>query len=103
MIIIIITLLHYFTTINHHFVIPFPVSKSRCASYIGVTGINIQETENMFKLITKDNKLKSIPKGHSVFTFQLRDHMFTLYGDQLRYRSAIRATKKFKNKPSIDL
>ncbi|RHZ45291.1 hypothetical protein Glove_682g39 [Diversispora epigaea] len=81
----------------------FTVSKSRCASYIGITGINIQETENMFKLITKDNKLKSIPKGHSVFTFQLKDYMFTLYGEQLRFRSATRATKKFKNKPNIDL
>ncbi|CAB5395761.1 unnamed protein product [Rhizophagus irregularis] len=29
------------------------VSKSKCASYIGVTGIAIQETENMFKLITE--------------------------------------------------
>lgn len=79
------------------------VSKSKCASYIGVTGIAIQETENMFKLITRDNDMKCIPKGHSIFTFRLRDHMFTLYGDQFRYRSAIRATKKFKNKPSIDL
>ncbi|RIB08729.1 Rof/RNase P-like protein [Gigaspora rosea] len=79
------------------------VSRSRCASYIGVTGINIHETENVFKLITKDNVLKVIPKGHSVFTFLLRDHMFTLYGDQFRFRSAARAAKKFKNKPTIDL
>ncbi|CAG8637210.1 24376_t:CDS:10 [Cetraspora pellucida] len=68
-----------------------------------LTGINIHETENVFKLITKDNVLKVIPKGHSVFTFLLRDHMFTLYGDQFRFRSAVRAAKKFKNKPTIDL
>ncbi|CAG8570568.1 4309_t:CDS:2 [Funneliformis caledonium] len=79
------------------------VSKSKCASYVGVTGIVIQETENMFKLITKGDSLKCIPKGHSIFTFQLRDHMYILYGDQFRYRSASRVTKKFKNKPSIDL
>ena len=34
------------------------VSKSKCFSYIGVTGIVVQETENMFKLITKNDSLK---------------------------------------------
>ncbi|CAI2188401.1 1150_t:CDS:2 [Funneliformis geosporum] len=79
------------------------VSKSKCASYVGVTGIAIQETENMFKIIAKNDNMKCIPKGHSIFTFQLRDHIYILYGDQFRYRSATRVTKKFKNKPSIDL
>ncbi|CAG8640540.1 2134_t:CDS:2 [Paraglomus brasilianum] len=79
------------------------VSKSKCASYIGVSGIMIQETENMFKIITSSDELKNIPKGHSVFTVNIRDTVFSIYGDQFRCRAALRATKKFKNKPSIDL
>nr|CAG8473407.1 6730_t:CDS:2 [Entrophospora candida]CAG8481106.1 763_t:CDS:2 [Entrophospora candida] len=79
------------------------VSKSKCPSYIGVTGIIVQETENMFKFVTKNDVLKSLPKANNVFTFIIHNHEFTLYGNQFRFRSAIRATKKFKNKPTIDL
>lgn len=35
------------------------VSRSKCPSYIGVSGILLQETKNAFKIITKDDKLKS--------------------------------------------
>ncbi|CAG8563896.1 9625_t:CDS:2 [Paraglomus occultum] len=86
---------------NQYFL--FIVSKSKCASYIGVSGIMIQETENMFKIITSSDELKNIPKGHSVFTVNIRDTVFSIYGNQFRCRAALRTTKKFKNKPSIDL
>lgn len=36
------------------------VVRSKCHSYIGTTGIMIQETENVFKIITDQNKLKGI-------------------------------------------
>lgn len=35
------------------------VQKSKCPSYIGTEGIVLQETQNTFKLICKDDKLKS--------------------------------------------
>lgn len=34
------------------------VQRSKCPSYVGVTGILLQETRNTFLLITKENKVK---------------------------------------------
>lgn len=35
------------------------VRQSKCPSFIGVHGIVIKETRNMFQLITPENKIKS--------------------------------------------
>lgn len=35
------------------------MSRSKCPSYVGTCGILLQETKNAFKIITKDDKLKS--------------------------------------------
>ncbi|XP_074171067.1 ribonuclease P protein subunit p29 isoform X2 [Rhinolophus sinicus] len=34
------------------------VTKSKCPSYVGVTGILLQETKHVFKIITKEDRLK---------------------------------------------
>ncbi|KAF8340437.1 Rof/RNase P-like protein [Cantharellus anzutake] len=44
------------------------VKQSRNTSVIGSEGIVIHETENTFKLVTKKNALKIIPKENSIFT-----------------------------------
>ncbi|KAF1796405.1 Rof/RNase P-like protein [Mucor lusitanicus] len=74
-------------------------------SYIGVTGIVIQETMSMFKIITKENKLKQIPKNSSNFDIYIQETQknYRLYGPQFVARPAERASKKFKPKPTIDL
>lgn len=36
----------------------FSVTKSKCPSYVGVTGILLQETKHVFKIITKEDHLK---------------------------------------------
>ncbi|TPX69317.1 hypothetical protein SpCBS45565_g02502 [Spizellomyces sp. 'palustris'] len=100
------------------------VAKSKCPTYIGISGIVIKETENMFYIITKDDCMKSktvpsldgwnqqtnlvscievIPKRNNVFTFQINTNLFTLYGNQFRTRAGERAAKKFKEKPTVDL
>ncbi|CAO3688781.1 unnamed protein product [Umbelopsis vinacea] len=79
------------------------VVKSKCPSYIGTTGILVQETESMLNIITKENKLKHIPKAASVFSLSVKGSTFTLYGNQIRFRASDRATRKFKVKPTIDL
>ncbi|KAL1923744.1 uncharacterized protein VTP21DRAFT_8724 [Calcarisporiella thermophila] len=79
------------------------VSKSKCPSYLGVSGIVVKETENIFQIITKKNQLKSIPKANNQFTFQVRDSIFTLHGNQFCYRAGDRSAKKFKSKPTVDL
>lgn len=46
-----------------------------------------------------------VPKTNTVFTLKLEacQHVFTLYGQQFICRSAERAAKKFKAKPTIDI
>lgn len=40
------------------------VSKSKCPSYVGTTGIVLMETKNIFKIITKDDKFKCMYLKH---------------------------------------
>ncbi|KAF7244706.1 Ribonuclease P protein subunit p29 [Varanus komodoensis] len=40
------------------------VSKSKCPSYVGLTGIILQEMKHVFKIITKEDKLKSTHGAH---------------------------------------
>ncbi|KAG0328735.1 RNase P/RNase MRP complex subunit [Podila humilis] len=79
------------------------VTRSKCPTYIGATGIVAQETENVFKIITLNNSLRVIPKVNNVFSIAIKNSVFTLHGNQFRYRSSQRSTKKFKSKPTIDL
>ncbi|KAF9403644.1 RNase P/RNase MRP complex subunit [Podila epigama] len=79
------------------------VSRSKCPTYIGATGIVVQETENVFKIITPNDSLRVIPKVNNIFSISIRDWVFTLHGNQFRYRASQRSTKKFKYRPTTDL
>ncbi|KAI8059157.1 ribonuclease P protein subunit p29 [Gongronella butleri] len=79
------------------------VTQCKNPAYVGMTGIMIQETMNLFCLLTKENQLKKIPKVCTVFQLQACGYTFTIYGKQLQFRSAERAVRKFKQKPTIDL
>ncbi|KAI8048255.1 Rof/RNase P-like protein [Thamnidium elegans] len=82
----------------------FTVIQSTNPSYVGSSGIVVQETLSMFKIITKDNKLKQIPKNSSIFTVHIKNSKdYTIFGQQFIARPSERAAKKFKPKPSIDL
>ncbi|KAL4269223.1 Ribonuclease P protein subunit [Pleurotus pulmonarius] len=47
------------------------VKQSKNPCLIGVSGIVILESENTFKVITKDNRVKLIPKQNTIFTFSV--------------------------------
>ncbi|KAL1744117.1 Rof/RNase P-like protein [Schizophyllum fasciatum] len=111
------------------------VKQSKNAALIGLSGITILETENAFRVVTRANKVKLIPKENAIFSLALplfstlppasssetvyavsaevdapqRTVLdspfieFELYGNQFRFRSADRATRKFKNKMTIEL
>ncbi|KAF9150615.1 RNase P/RNase MRP complex subunit [Linnemannia schmuckeri] len=79
------------------------VARSKCPTFIGVSGIVAQETENVFKIITPNNALRVVPKVNSVFTIHIKNSLFTLHGNQFRYRASQRSSKKFKSRPTIDL
>ncbi|KLO17369.1 RNase P subunit p29-like protein [Schizopora paradoxa] len=109
----------------HGSIISVKQSKNPCL--VGVKGIVILETENAFRIITKNDQVKLIPKRNSIFTFSIplydiRSNLpktdeisdvdpldtipkmeFELYGNQFCFRSADRASKKFKAKETIEL
>lgn len=74
------------------------VSRSRCASVVGLQGIVLQETQNTFKIIGIDDRVRTIPKTHTVFTFTALGYKFTIYGQNMMYRSSDRSARKYKDK-----
>uniref|UniRef100_A0A8C8TTW8 Ribonuclease P protein subunit p29 n=1 Tax=Peromyscus maniculatus bairdii TaxID=230844 RepID=A0A8C8TTW8_PERMB len=81
----------------------FVVTKSKCPSYVGVTGILLQETKHVFKIITKEDHLKVIPKLNCVFTIEMDGFISYIYGSKFQLCSSERSAKKFKVKGTIDL
>ncbi|KIM33258.1 hypothetical protein M408DRAFT_151787 [Serendipita vermifera MAFF 305830] len=92
------------------------VKECKNASRVGREGIVVHETSNTFKIVTKEDKLKVLPKQGAIFTLSLplfapSPHSqdsdprieFELYGNQFRFRAAERASKKFKPKETIEL
>jgi len=106
------------------------VRRSKNAALVGLEGIVVQETENTFKIVTRKDELKVLPKQGSVFVFAVPlyhtsiassdqhsgtdgrptttvldgAHVeFELYGNQFCFRAADRAGRKFKHKESIEL
>jgi len=74
------------------------VVKSTNESLKGKSGIIIAETRNTFKVATPKNVVVMIPKHNCVFAFEIRGYVFTMYGNNLKQRSAARSGKKFKSK-----
>ncbi|KAI9012721.1 Rof/RNase P-like protein [Gaertneriomyces semiglobifer] len=82
----------------------FSVVRSKCPTYVGITGIVIKETENMFYIVTEQDEAKVVPKRNNVFMFETREgERFTLFGNQFCTRSGERVAKKFKDKPTVDM
>ncbi|XP_006008745.1 ribonuclease P protein subunit p29 [Latimeria chalumnae] len=79
------------------------VAKSKCSSYVGVTGIILQEMKHVFKILTRDDKLKVILKRGSVFSVEIDGFVSYIFGSNFQLRSSERSAKKFKVKGSIDL
>ncbi|KAF9792373.1 RNase P/MRP, p29 subunit [Thelephora terrestris] len=96
------------------------VRQSKNPCLVGLSGIVIYESENAFRVITRGNKLKMLPKQSTVFTFGLPLYSATagdggrtvsdgphveleLYGNQFEFRSSDRASRKFKHKGNIVL
>ncbi|KAM6943528.1 ribonuclease P protein subunit p29 [Xenentodon cancila] len=79
------------------------VVRSKCPSYVGTTGILVQEFKHVFKIITKDDKLKVIPKRNSVFSVEINGFVSHIFGSKFQQRASERSAKKFKVKGTIDL
>ncbi|OAV87160.1 hypothetical protein PTTG_29540 [Puccinia triticina 1-1 BBBD Race 1] len=96
------------------------VHKAKNPSLVNLQGIVIQESEQTFKLIQDDNRIKTIPKAHTIFQMSLpllrspsatTTHtdeknsneessflVFKIFGNQFTFRPTERINKKFKSK-----
>jgi ribonuclease P protein subunit POP4 len=90
------------------------VSRSRCASRVGVKGIVVKDNKFTFEVITDANEMKVLPKEHTMFKFEVPEPLteekmdeghekemrkslgFEIHGDQFQHRAVDRANKKFK-------
>lgn len=72
------------------------VSQSKCPSLVGVTGICVIDTKNTFKLLCKDDIVRTIPKEQSAFVFHLDDINFTIFGKHINRRPAERSIRHSK-------
>ncbi|KZV63610.1 RNase P/MRP, p29 subunit, partial [Peniophora sp. CONT] len=109
------------------------VKESKNAALVGIAGIVVHESEGTFRIVTKKDKLRLIPKRNSIFTLAVPLYstqtsslpsaaeseqneglelktvldaphiVFSLYGNQFAFRAAERAGKKFKAKETIEL
>ncbi|TKR92711.1 hypothetical protein L596_007310 [Steinernema carpocapsae] len=76
------------------------VSDSPCQSLVGKLGIVVHETRRTFQLITKSDKVITVPKSGNSFQFALEGRVFTLFGDALMQKSFLRA-KKMRNRTTL--
>uniref|UniRef100_A0A3P9HST7 Ribonuclease P protein subunit p29 n=1 Tax=Oryzias latipes TaxID=8090 RepID=A0A3P9HST7_ORYLA len=79
------------------------VVRSKCPSYVGLSGILLQEFKHVFKIITREDRLKVIPKRNSVFSVEVNGFVSHIYGSRFEQRASERSAKKFKVHGSIDL
>ncbi|CAK7305600.1 Ribonuclease P protein subunit p29 [Vulpes lagopus] len=68
-----------------------------------LSSVLLQETKHVFKIITKEDCLKVIPKLNCVFTVEIDGFVSYIYGSKFQVRSSERSAKKFKAKGTVDL
>lgn len=100
------------------------VVRSGCVSRVGIKGIVVKDSKFAFEIITPKNKLKLVPKEGTVFRFEVpvpiqkqveaageeqpeakdgkqpqqdSKMIFEVHGEQFQFRSADRASRKFRS------
>ncbi|KAL1836571.1 hypothetical protein VTJ49DRAFT_4911 [Mycothermus thermophilus] len=93
------------------------VVRSGCVSRVGIRGIIIKDSRFAFEIVTPKNRVKLVPKEGTVFRFEvpvpvrkaeggesggdrvkeeMSNFVFEIHGEQFQYRSADRASRKFR-------
>ncbi|KZM24022.1 Ribonuclease P [Ascochyta rabiei] len=83
------------------------VVRSRCVSRVGLEGIVVRDTRYTFEIVTRGDTVKSVPKEHTVFRFEIplpigegeevpRPLVFEIFGEQFQTRAPDRANRKFR-------
>ena len=62
------------------------------------------ETRNTFRMLGRDDRLRTVPKAGASFTFRAgQGHVFTVGGSHMTMKPSDRAVKKWKSKGPLDL
>uniref|UniRef100_A0A182PC54 Ribonuclease P protein subunit p29 n=1 Tax=Anopheles epiroticus TaxID=199890 RepID=A0A182PC54_9DIPT len=72
------------------------IVRSKQPSVVGMKGIVVLDTKGTFKMVSKDDKLRTIPKNDSQFEVFTNDKVVTIFGKHLNVRPAERSVKKMK-------
>lgn len=97
------------------------VVRSGCVSRVGIEGIVVKDSKFAFEIVTRKNRLKLVPKEGTVFRFEVpvpvstgstpgggalaerqeeqasNNMVFEIHGEQFQFRSADRASRKFRS------
>ncbi|KAK4533661.1 hypothetical protein CCYA_CCYA18G4543 [Cyanidiococcus yangmingshanensis] len=69
---------------------------------VGIEGVVLQETEQTFRVVTRESRLRVLPKASTVFMARVSDTLsLVIRGDALLMRSAERSVRKPKRKPQM--
>lgn len=90
------------------------VVRSRCVSRVGLKGIVVRDTRYTFEIVTKGNVVKSVPKEHTIFGFEVplvagdgeeekKPLRFEILGEMFQTRAPDRANRKFRMHYQPDL
>ncbi len=95
------------------------VVRSGCVSRVGIRGIVIRDSKFAFEIVTRGDRVKLVPKEGTVFRFEVpvvgpevkageggegqagegentSSMVFEIHGEQFQFRSADRASRKFR-------
>ncbi|KAA8904665.1 Rof/RNase P-like protein [Sphaerosporella brunnea] len=91
------------------------VVRCRCVDRVGIVGVVVKETKGVLVVVCEKGGGKTVPKEFTVFRVRIpptadekarynrRDMVLDLHGQQMMFRAAERAGRKFKPKPMLEL
>ena len=79
------------------------VIESKNTNVVGLVGICIRETLNIFYIITEQDNLVKIPKVNTIFSITVADSLIKIYGNNFRFKAADRSNKRVKHVSTIEL
>lgn len=74
------------------------VAEANNVDQVGICGIVVRETRQTFILITKQDRLLTVPKQGTVFLFALKGKIYILFGNAFRFQPSLRAKKILRNR-----
>ncbi|KAI1285418.1 Ribonuclease P protein subunit p29 [Halotydeus destructor] len=80
----------------------FVIEASRNPSLVGIKGIVVQETKNTFKLIAETNRIITVPKEGTLFTFLCNGKLYKICGNYMALSPQQRSRTKIKVRKAKD-